>query len=162
MLCSAAQSCPTLCHSQATLSIGFSRQESWSGLPFPFQGIFLTQRLNPSLLHWQADILPLAPPGKSQSESESRSVLSDSLRSRGLVLQAKILKWVAFSLLQQIFPIQESNRGLLHCRWIQSVGQEDPLEKELATHSGILAWGSPWTEEPGGLHSIGSQRVGHD
>ena len=46
--------------------------------------------------------------------------------------------------------------------WVQSLGQEDPLEKEMATHSSILAWKIPWTEEPGGLQSIGSQRVGHD
>ena len=39
---------------------------------------------------------------------------------------------------------------------------EDPLEKEMATHSSILAWRSPWTEKPGGLQSMGSQRVGHD
>ena len=41
-------------------------------------------------------------------------------------------------------------------------GQEDPLEKGMATHSSILAWRIPWTEEPGGLQSMGSQRVGHD
>ena len=41
-------------------------------------------------------------------------------------------------------------------------GLEDPLEKELATHSSILAWRIPWIEEPGGLQSMGSQRVGHD
>ena len=41
-------------------------------------------------------------------------------------------------------------------------GWEDPLEKEMATHSSILAWKIPWTEEPGRLQSIGSQRVGHD
>jgi len=46
--------------------------------------------------------------------------------------------------------------------WVQSLGQEDPLEKEMATHSSILAWRIPWTEEPGGLQSIGSQRVGHN
>ena len=46
--------------------------------------------------------------------------------------------------------------------WVQSVGQEDPLEKEMATHSSILAWRIPRTEEPGGLQSIGLQRVGHD
>jgi len=45
---------------------------------------------------------------------------------------------------------------------IRSLGQEDPLEKEMATHSSILAWKIPWTEEPGGLQPIGSQRVGHD
>ena len=45
---------------------------------------------------------------------------------------------------------------------VRSLGEEDPLEKEMATHSSILAWRIPWTEEPGGLQSMGSQRVGHD
>ena len=46
--------------------------------------------------------------------------------------------------------------------WVWSLGGEDPLEKEMATHPSILAWRIPWTEEPGGLWSTGSQRVGHD
>ena len=46
--------------------------------------------------------------------------------------------------------------------WVRSLGQEDPLEKEMATPSSILAWRIPWTEEPGRLQSIGLQRVGHD
>ena len=46
--------------------------------------------------------------------------------------------------------------------WVQSLGQEDPLEKGMATHSSILAWEIPWTEEPGGLQSMGLQRVRHD
>ena len=45
---------------------------------------------------------------------------------------------------------------------VQSLGWEDPLEKEMATHSSILAWKTSWTEEPGGLQSMGSQRVRHD
>ena len=45
---------------------------------------------------------------------------------------------------------------------VQFLGQEDPLEKRLATHSSIFAWRIPWTEEPGGLPSTGSQRVGHN
>ena len=45
---------------------------------------------------------------------------------------------------------------------VQSLGREDPLEKEIATHSRTLAWKIPWTEEPGMLQSMGSQRVGHD
>ena len=44
----------------------------------------------------------------------------------------------------------------------RSVGQEDSLEEEMETHSRILAWKIPWTEEPGGLESIGSRRIGHD
>ena len=46
--------------------------------------------------------------------------------------------------------------------WVQSLGREDPLENEVATHSNILAWRIPWTEEPDGLWSMGSQRVGYD
>ena len=46
--------------------------------------------------------------------------------------------------------------------WVQSLGCEDPLEEGMATHSGILAWEIPRTEEPGRLQSIASQRVGHD
>ena len=51
-------------------------------------------------------------------------------------------------------PVQETH--------VQSLGQEDPLEKEMATHSYLLGWKIAWTEEPGGLQSTGSQRVGHD
>ena len=46
--------------------------------------------------------------------------------------------------------------------WVQSLGQEDPLEKEMAIHFSTIAWKIPWTEEPGRLQSMGSQRVGHD
>ena len=46
--------------------------------------------------------------------------------------------------------------------WVRSLDQEDPLEKRMATHSSILAWRILWTEEPGGLQFMASQRVGHD
>ena len=46
--------------------------------------------------------------------------------------------------------------------WVLSLGHEDPLEKEMATHSSTLAWKISWMEEPGRLQSMGSQRVGHD
>ena len=46
--------------------------------------------------------------------------------------------------------------------WVLSLGQEDPLEEEMTTHSSILAWEISWTEEPGGLQTMGSQRVGHN
>ena len=45
---------------------------------------------------------------------------------------------------------------------VQSLGREDPLEEDMAAHSSILAWRIPWTEEPGGLQSMGSQRVGYN
>ena len=46
--------------------------------------------------------------------------------------------------------------------WVRSLGQEDPMEKGMATYFRILGWRSPWTEEPGSLQSMRSQRVGHD
>ena len=46
--------------------------------------------------------------------------------------------------------------------WVQALGQEVPLEKEVATHSNILAWKIPWKEDPGRLQSMGSRRVGHN
>ena len=58
------------------------------------------------------------------------------------------------SLIENLVPMQET--------WVQSLGQEDPQEKEMATHSSTLAWKIPWTEEPGRLQSMGSLRVRHD
>ena len=46
--------------------------------------------------------------------------------------------------------------------WVRSLGWEDPLKEEMATHSSILAWETPWTEEPGQLQSMGLQRIGHN
>ena len=54
------------------------------------------------------------------------------------------------------------NLNAMQETWVQSLGQEDPLEKGMASHFSILAWSIPWTEEPGGLQSVGSQRVGQD
>ena len=62
------------------------------------------------------------------------------------------------------FPMAQMVKNLPAMQeiWVRSLGQEDPLEKEIAIHSSILAWRIPWTEGSGGLQSIGSQRVGHD
>ena len=54
------------------------------------------------------------------------------------------------------------NQPAIRETWVQSLGRKDPLEKGKAAHSSVLAWRIPWTEEPGGLQSMGSQRVGHD
>ena len=54
------------------------------------------------------------------------------------------------------------NQPTVHKTWVQFLGQEDSLEKGMATHSSILAWRIPWTEEPDGLQFMGLQRVGHD
>ena len=65
---------------------------------------------------------------------------------------------VIFSLVDQTVK----NLPAVQETWVQYLGWEDPLEKEMVTHSSILAWKFSWTEEPGGLQSMGSQRVGHD
>ena len=111
-----AQSCPTLCdpmncNPPASLSMGFSRQESWSGLPFPFQGIFPTQESNPGLLHCRQILYRL-------NHQESRPFPSAAAAAKSLqscptlcnpingsppgspvpgILQARILEWVAMS-----------------------------------------------------------------
>ena len=65
------------------------------------------------------------------------------------IFQARVLEWgaIAFSTMQETL--------------VQFLGQEDPLEEEMAPHSSILAWKIPWAEESGGLQSMGSQRVRH-
>ena len=62
------------------------------------------------------------------------------------------------------FPVDSDSKNLpaMLETWVQSLGQEDPLEKEMATHSSILAWEIPWTEEPHGLQPTGWPKVGHN
>ena len=71
---------------------------------------------------------------------------------------------LAYTLDPQDFLVAQMAKRLPVVRetWVRSLGREDPLEKGMATHSSILAWKIPWTEEPGGLQSMGSQRVGHN
>ena len=64
---------------------------------------------------------------------------------------------IQVALLVKNLPVQETSETQ-----VRSLGQEEPLEEEMATHSSILAWRIPWTEEPGRFVSMGSQRVGHD
>ena len=91
--------------------------------------------------------------------------------SRGLL--PKTMPWVLSDLWEtmlQVLPwVSQAAQGLRICLsmqemqelWVQSLDREDPLEKETATHSSILACEIPWTEEPGGLESMRSQRDGH-
>ena len=77
--------------------------------------------------------------------------------------QGKFSKWL--SVWTERSLVAQTVKRLLPAMqetWVQSLGQEDSLEKEMATHSSILAWRIQWTEEPGRLQSMGSQRVGHD
>ena len=78
-----------------------------------------------------------------------------------LVANVKILMWLGplqLSLVAQLVTNPPAMQGT----WVLSLGWEYLLEKGMAIHSSILAWRTPWTEEPGGLQSMGSQRVGHD
>ena len=75
-----------------------------------------------------------------------------------------VLLWRNFWILDWGFPggsVVKNLPAMQEAR-VQFLGREDPLEKGMATHSSILAWRSPWTEEPGRLQSLGLQRVGHD
>ena len=76
----------------------------------------------------------------------------------------KKVTFIIFYLHQEIPYVAQTVKSLPTMRetQVQSLGREDPLEKEVATHSRILAWKIPWTEDPGRLQSLGSQRVGHD
>ena len=83
---------------------------------------------------------------------------SSNKSERNLWICAKLQASLEISLVAQklkcLPPMRET--------WVRSLGLEDPLEKEMTTHSSILAWRISWPEEPGGLQSMGSQRVGHD
>ena len=107
----------------------FSRQECWSGLPFPSPGDLPDPEIEPGSPALQAVSLLSEPPGKPC-----------------ITLVAQTLKHL---------PIMLETR-------VRSLGQEDLLEKEMATHSSTLAWKIPWMEKPGRLQSMGLQRVGHD
>ena len=72
--------------------------------------------------------------------------------------------WPCFDFSLRAFFVAQTVKNLPAMRMtlVRTLGQEDPLEKEMATHSNILAWRIPWTEDPGGLQSMGSQRVAHN
>ena len=86
------------------------------------------------------------------------SVLSSLYDAPSTWLIYFVLRWAWASLLAQTVK----NPPAVQETQVQSLGQEDAPEEEMATHSSILAWEIPWTEKPGGLQSVGSQRVGHD
>ena len=112
---------------QAPPSMGFSRQECWSGVPLPSP-----------MEAWCAAIHGVA---KSQTQLSNWTEMNWTEWSFGASLVAQRLKHLP--------PMQETR--------VWSLGREDPLDKEMATHSSILAWRIPWTEEPGRLQSMWSQ-----
>ena len=98
------------------------------------------------------------PPGKP---NQPQKWLLSAGRPQAGVLQGFRLTALLSScyvLLTQVIK----NPSSMYETWVQSLGWKDPLEKGMAIHCSILAWKSPWTEEPGNLQSMGSQRVGHN
>ena len=82
-------------------------------------------------------------------------------------MEMKVLKGILILIKGRCTSLQASLeaqmvQNAMQETWVPSLGQEDPLEKGMATHSSIFAWRIPWTEEPGGLPSMGTQRVGHN
>ena len=155
------QSCPTLCDPMDSSPPGFSvrgilqaRILEWLAIPFSrgssqprdwtwvscIAGRFLTDWAN---REFGFCILTLYPANILKAFISLGSVFIDNF---GASLVAQTVK--------HLFAMQETR--------VRSLGREDPLEKEMATHSSILTWKIPWTSEPGRLPSMGSQRVGHD
>ena len=83
------------------------------------------------------------------------------LTGASLIKESPLLYFTSLSK-SFIFTQTVKNLPAMQETWVQSLGWEDPPEKEMATHSSILAWRIPCTQEPGGLQSMGLQRVGHD
>ena len=127
------------------------------GLLFPDQGS------NPGSLHWECEVIATGPPGKSCKHFLKESTFISSLRdiSQSPRANEQLSK---YSLCTQASLVAQlvKNPPVMQETWVRSLGWEDPLEKGKAAHSSILAWRIPWTEEPGGLQPVGSQRIRHD
>ena len=96
--------------------------------------------------------------GKEQGECDKERERRVTCRGRVPALELGVGGGVSTSLVAQTVK----NLPVMWVTWVQSLGHEDPLDKEMATHSSILARKIPWTEDPGGLQSTGSQGVRHD
>ena len=141
---SVAQSCLTDCFvtpwtvaRQAPLSMGFPRQDYWSGLPCPPPGHLPDPGMEPES------------PALAGGFSTTNAIREDPTE---VTLGLYSLPWW----------LSDKESACYAKGAVQSLGLEDPLEESTATHSSSLAWKTPWTEEPGGLQSMGLQRVRHD
>ena len=150
MLAQSLQSCLTLCNpmdhgppGSPVHGILQARMLEWAAISFS-RGVFLTQGLNSSLLYFQGDSLPLSHQGSPSAHSSiqfSHSVMSDSLQPRGLQYARPPCPSPTPRVYSNSYPLR---RG----QW-----QPSPV---------LLPGKSPWMQEPGGLQSTGSHRVGHD
>ena len=133
----------TVAH-QAPLSLEFSKQEYWVACHSLLQGIFLTQGLN-----WV-------------SCTAGGFFTSESPRKLRLFLISYYCRqcYDEYHVVQVVKDLPANAENSSEAG--QPLGWEDPLEKKMATHSSISCWKIPWTEEPGCLQSLGSQKVGHN
>ena len=131
----------------------FPSKDIGVGCHFLLQGIFPTPRLNICLLHWQADSLPLSYQGKP---------ILVSIYCQNVFLKMFQLHWDIIDKWDFLGVSEDKESACNAGDQVRSLDQEDPLEKGMITHSSILARKTPWTEEPGGLQSVGPQRVRHN
>ena len=102
-------------------------------------------------------VTELHPVGLRATLLQSGLILTNDICSDPASKQGHILRWGL-----NMVALMVKNLPAVWGPQVLSLGWEDPLEERMATHSSILAWRIPWAEEPGGLESMGSQRVGHD
>ena len=158
---------------QAPLSLGVSRQEHWSGLPSPSpmhesekwkqSCSVMSNSSRPHGLKPTRLLHPWDFPGKSTGVG--CHCLLHICMSHYNTKQKIIIGHRNYTVLCNLTSlVAQTVKHLPTTRetWVRPLGREDPLEKEMATHSCILAWKIPWTEEPGRQQSMGSQRVRHD
>ena len=152
--------CPTLCNPVGYTVHGMlqARILEWIMDSYsPFQGIFPTQGWNPVLPHCRRILYQLSHKGSKTTLEWVAYPFSSESSWSGIELVSPALQVDSLPTELSGKPMQEIQK-----MWVQSLGREDPLEESVATHSSILAWKIPWTEEPGRLQSMESQRVRHD
>ena len=144
---------------QAPLSMEFPRQEYWSRLPFPPPGDLPNPGIEPASPALADRFFPIL----------SHIYIYIYVSISNIYTEFSIYKYIFIYYLYVYVNIWASlvaqsvkNLPTVQETWVQSLSWADPLEKEMATHSTILAWKISWAEEPGGLQSMGSQGVGHD
>ena len=176
----------TIAH-QVPLSMEFSRQESWSGLPFPTPGDLPhpgTKPTSPASAVLAGRFFTTGTTGEVSissvqfsSVTHSCPTLCDPMNpsTPGLLVHHQLLEFtqtheVSIGAANRQISLQRAslltqmvkNSPAMQETWFPSLGGEDRPEKVMVTHSNILAWRIPRTEETGGLQSMGSQNVGHD
>ena len=138
---------------------GFSKLEYWSGLPLPSQGDVSNPGIQPRFLALQADSLLSEPPENIYIHKYLY------FRVNGAIMQLFLhhFPYRVTTVICLGFPGDpDSKESACNAGDTGSIPWEGPLEEEMATHSSILAWRILWTKEPGGLQSMGLQRVGHN